>query len=122
MKNHQISERVLKKFRDNGNAPLSYNELVQELKLVKKEKSLLSETLQALMAEGVIAKKSRKYRLTAESLEAGTQTQNDNKNNPRLIEGKFDATPMAKNQSYAFVRTEKGDFFVSSEDTLNAYH
>lgn len=39
-----------------------------------------------------------------------------------LIEGTLDATPLAKNLSYAFVRTEKGDFFVSSEDILNAFH
>jgi ribonuclease R len=29
---------------------------------------------------------------------------------------------LAKNLSYAFVRTEQGDFFVSSEDTMNAFH
>ncbi len=122
MKNHNISDRILKKFRENNNTPLSYNELVHEMKLVKREKSLLSETLQSLMAEGVIAKKSRKYRLTDKAVETNEPEPKDGKTNPRLIEGKFDATPMAKNQSYAFIRTEKGDFFVNSDNTLNAYH
>lgn len=122
MKNQIISERVLALFERNNNTPMSYNELVYQLKLVKKEKSLLSETLQALLSEGVLIKKSRKFSLK-QSKQATPQTvSTQNTASPRLIEGIFDATPLAKNQSYAFVRTEKGDFYISAEDTLNAYH
>ncbi|HNT52062.1 MAG TPA: hypothetical protein PKH19_01575, partial [Candidatus Syntrophosphaera sp.] len=46
----------------NG-AALSYNELVQKLQLVKKEKSLLAETLQALAGEGILVKRNRKFHL-----------------------------------------------------------
>ena len=122
MKNINLSERVLALLEDNGNTPLSYNEIVYNLRLVKREKSLLAETLQEMMAEGTLAKKSRKFSLKSQKREPEPEVQPSPTSNPRLIEGIFDATPLAKNQSYAFVRTEKGDFFVSAEDTLNAYH
>ncbi len=120
MKNMQISERVTDLFSNNYNKPLSYNELVVELKLSKKEKSLLSETLQDMMAEGTIQKKSRKFNLINKKPETSEATREVL--NPKLLEGVFDATPLAKSLSFAFVRTEKGDFFISAEDTLNAYH
>jgi ribonuclease R len=41
---------------------------------------------------------------------------------PKLIEGIFDATSLSRNYSYAFVRTDEIDYFVDSEDILNAYH
>jgi ribonuclease R len=91
------------------------------LKLVKREKSLLSETLQAMLSEGTLVKKSRKFSLTAQ-VQPQQPVSASTSGNPNLIEGIFDATPLAKNQSYAFVRTDKGDFFVSGEDTNNAYH
>ncbi|MBW6514473.1 MAG: VacB/RNase II family 3'-5' exoribonuclease [Candidatus Syntrophosphaera sp.] len=122
MKNSNISERVLAHFDQNNNSPLSYNELVYQLKLTKKEKSLLSETLQAMLSEEVLFKQSRKFRLKQKKQEQPKQGKAEAATSPRLIEGIFDATPLAKNQSYAFVRTEKGDFFISAEDTLNAYH
>ncbi len=120
MKNLNISERVTNLFQQNYNNPLSYNELVNALQLTKKEKSLLSETLQEMQAEGLIAKKSRKFSLITPKPETAPLVAPTI--NPKLLEGVFDATPLAKNLSFAFVRTEKGDFFISAEDTLNAYH
>lgn len=120
MNNEHISERVIDLFSRNFNKPLSYNELVVELQLTKKEKSLLSETLQEMMVEGTLAKKSRKFSLIIKNPE--TTPAAEAPLNPKLLEGVFDATPLAKNLSFAFVRTEKGDFFISAEDTLNAYH
>lgn len=120
MKNMIICERVTELFSRNYNKPLSYNEIVGELKLNKKEKSLLSETLQEMVSEGTVAKKSRKFSLI---ISKKTRVAPESKPlNPKLIEGVFDATPLAKNLSFAFVRTEKGDYFISAEDTLNAYH
>ncbi len=115
-----ISERVTDLFSRNNNNPLSYNELVGELQLSKKDKSLLSETLQAMMTEGTLVKKSRKFALIIKK--PVTAAPAPEPLNPKLLEGVFDATPLAKNLSFAFVRTEKGDFFISAEDTLNAYH
>lgn len=137
MKHQSVVERVLALFKENGNTPLTYNELVYQLRLVKKEKSQLSESLQELAEAGKLSKQSRKYRLTPSppqasepqerkksprQPEAKAQEQQPPQTSSRLIEGIFDATPLAKNQSYAFVRTEQGDFFVGAEDTLNAYH
>ncbi len=122
MKNQAITERIQEVFRNNANQALSYNELIHALGVVKRGKALVSETLQALVSEGVISKKSRKFRLnhpvTAQTASGDTAKSM----NPKLIEGIFDATPLARNFSYAFVRTEQGDFYVNSEDTLNAYH
>ncbi len=120
MKNLNISDRVNELFARNNNKPLSYNELVGEMKLTKKEKSLLAETLQQMMTEGTISKKSRKFSLV--SKKPDTIVSPKAPLNPKLLEGIFDATPLAKNLSFSFVRTEKGDFYVSAEDTLNAYH
>lgn len=123
MKNEAIGEKILALFRNNGNSPLSYNELVWQLKLVKKEKSLLAETLQAMISDGAVAKQNRKFRLIKTATASDERSQATQPAlSVKLIEGIFDATPLAKNQSYAFIRTEKGDFFVSAEDTLNAYH
>ncbi len=121
MKNKQLSERVLAHFAGDVHAAYSYNELVYQLGLVKKEKSLLSETLQELLSSGQLIKKSRKFALSA-TPKSETQPQPAPVSSSRLIEGIFDATPLAKNQSYAFVRTENGDFYINAEDTLNAYH
>ena len=60
MKNTNLSDRIEQTFIENNNTPLSYNELVNELHLVKKKKSLLAETLQAMVAEGILTKKNRK--------------------------------------------------------------
>ena len=47
----------------------------------------------------------------------------NSKSNVFSVIGKFDANPLAKNLSYAFVICDKNhDVFVSYEDTLNAYH
>lgn len=121
MKNFNISEKLLLLWTRNHNKPLSYNEMVMAMNLTKKEKSLLSETLQALQTEGLIQKKSRKFNLI-EAAQAPPEPESNGKLNPKLLEGTFDATPLARDQSFAFVRTEKGDFFINSDDTLNAYH
>ena len=121
MKNTNLSDRIEQTFIENNNTPLSYNELVNELHLVRREKSLLAETLQAMVAEGILTKKTRKFRLAVSPDQLKKETY-EPVSHPRLLEGIFDATPLARDLSYAFVRTEKGDFYINSEDTLNAYH
>ncbi|HOT40837.1 MAG TPA: ribonuclease R, partial [Candidatus Syntrophosphaera thermopropionivorans] len=121
MKNTNLSDRIEQTFIENNNTPLSYNELVNELHLVRREKLLLGETLQAMVAEGILIKKNRKFRLAVSPDQLKKETY-EPVSHPRLLEGIFDATPLARDLSYAFVRTEKGDFYINSEDTLNAYH
>jgi ribonuclease R len=123
MKNAKIEEAITAIFRANGNNPLSFNELSYQLNLVKKTKPLYSETLNEMVAEGTVAKKSRKFRLARpEKLAEEQPSPTSSSLSPKLVTGIFDATPLSRNYSYAFVRTPEGDFFVSSEDTLNAYH
>lgn len=115
-----IQERLLTLLVDTGNKGLSYNEIVGQLNLVRKEKSLLSEALQGFIECGKLEKRNRKYRLIDTNLK--DKHKNTATSKPGLIEGLFDATPLSRNQSFAFVRTEQGDFFIGAEDTLNAYH
>lgn len=122
MKNDKITERIVEAFRLNNNNPLSYNELSQALQLVRKEKALFSETLQELVSDGTIYKKSRKYSLANPKSITRKEIVDASPLSPKLIQGVFDATPLSRDQSFAFVRTPQGDFYVSSEDTLNAYH
>lgn len=122
MKNQNIQERIEKLFAQNKNTPLSYNELVYQLALVKKEKSLLSETLQEMQSEGLIGKANRKFRMLKIREVSTRQAEAPQASSSKLIQGVFDATPLAKNLSFAFVRTEEGDFYINAEDTLNAYH
>lgn len=120
MKNYKISERLTELFKQNRYKPLSFNEIVGELKLTKKEKAILSETLNELVAEGVLRKKSRKFWPIPSKREYEEPIREVS--HPKHLEGTFDATPLARNLSFAFVRTEKGDFFIGAEDTMNAYH
>lgn len=105
-------------FQDNGNNPLSYSEICQNLGVTKKEKSLVSIALDNLENSNTIIKNRKRYKLS----ETDLRQKSVRERSPNLIEGILDATPLSRNYSFAFVRTEEGDYFVSSEDILNAYH
>lgn len=119
MKDNAINQRILSLLADNHAISLSYNEINNILQLTRKEKAALSEALAALLSSGKISKERKKYKITKPprtSLPSPTPL------NPKLIEGIFDATPLSRNFSFAFVRTPNKDYFIGAEDTLNAYH
>ena len=111
--------RLIDYFRKNSNKPLSYNEIIMAISATKKDKYAVKEALNSLYDLGVMSKERKRYRLSVFEAPAPSAPRPQPSN---LIEGKFDATPLSRNYSYAFVRTESGDFYVSSEDTMNAYH
>jgi len=119
IKHDAITLQLKDLFMQNNNRALSYNEINNALKLNKKEKHKLSDALSALLASHTVIKDKKKYRLAKAPKSFAPVPVIKN---PNLIEGTFDATPLSRNFSFAFVRTPDKDYFIGAEDTLNAYH
>ncbi len=97
---------------------VNVKDLIDLLSLSHKAFPEVRNIVQRLADSGFIRKDNRKYKI----IDANTAEQKQQRTSPNLIEGTFDATSLARNYSFAFVRTEQGDFYVSAEDTLNAFH
>ena len=114
----ELRQAILDYIYKYPHTALSYNELVNTFQLTRTGKSLLSGVLSELIEEGILVKDKRKYHLkTIKTIEKPSPTQN-----PKLLQGIFDATPLSRSFSYAFVRTPEKDYFIDAEDTLNAFH
>ncbi|MFB3844922.1 MAG: ribonuclease R family protein [Candidatus Cloacimonadaceae bacterium] len=105
-------------FIQNSSQSFSIKDIIDALHLTPKSYKEVGNAVFALLENGFIRKENKKYILNAQKI----STPKVNQPSPQLLQGTFDATPMARNCSYAFVRTEQGDFYVSAEDTLNAFH
>lgn len=115
-------KRVVELMKQSDNKPVSYNEIVILGAITRKDKYHIREAINSLQDKGILSKASRKYKLT-EDLSTPLPPRNEpKKTSPTLISGVFDATPLAKDLTYAFVRADDGDYFVRADDTLNAYH
>ncbi|MFO7660236.1 MAG: VacB/RNase II family 3'-5' exoribonuclease [Candidatus Cloacimonadaceae bacterium] len=113
-----LEDNIRKHFESHPGVLYTVRDVLDALFLTHKAYPQVKDTIFQLADRGFLKKERKKYTLnTTQSSEKKEQ-----KPSPNLIEGTFDATPLARNFSYAFVRTEQGDFFVSSEDTLNAFH
>jgi ribonuclease R len=113
-----IEDNIRQLFLNHPDTLYSVNEVLDALYISHKALSEVKSHFFDLMENGFIRKDNKKYRLNAIQAKPKPTPQQS----PNLIEGIFDATSLARNYSYAFVRTEQGDFYVSSEDTLNAFH
>lgn len=111
--------KVIRLFEESSNTPLSYNEIVMASSATRNDKAKIKAAISQLIELGVLAKSKKKFSLTQPKL---VVQPSPTLKSPQLVEGTFDATSLARNYSFAFVRTPSGDFYVSSEDTLNAYH
>jgi ribonuclease R len=97
----------------------SIQEIIASLEISDTRIQEVKVVIDKLIKQGyIIRKKNRYYFIQSDKLSDANAT----KQSVKLIEGVFDATPLARNYSYAFVKTNEGDFFVTSEDTLNAFH
>jgi ribonuclease R len=94
---------------DNRSNRYKIKDLTKLLRIRKHKHKDLIDTLFKLARNEEIHLKNRKYSAIR------TTTAN-------YIQGTFDATSLAKNKSFAFVLGKEEDIFISSEDTLNAYH
>jgi ribonuclease R len=115
-------------------------QIASHLGLKKDNKIFCQKMLNQLIFEGMIGKRSNRYFAVSKNDNPPVHlpdidTTNDpptSKGDPStgvaprkkvIYQGKFDATSLARNYSFAFVLSEDGtDIFVSAEDTLNAYH
>lgn len=80
-------------------------------KIRKHKRKDLIHTLNKMVKNGEIARNGRYYYLTSSG----------ENNKIRIISGKFDGRPLARDKSYAFVIGDDEDYFIPGEDTKNAY-
>ena len=113
---------VYETIKSKGNRGLTYGELTMDIARTRKEKRALSSTLKTLLNSGAILKDRKRFRPQQQVQEKKEIKQSKPKVPARIITGKFDATSLARDRSFAFVRTEERDYFVDGEDTLNAFH
>ncbi len=109
MYDKKLAYIVKKILEDSPHNHYKIKEIAQSIGLRKHKYKDLIDTLFKLAKDKEINVKNRKYQAMK------TKTSKN-------ITGIFDATTLARNKSFAFVKAEPEDIFVSSEDTLNAYH
>ena len=107
MYDSKLAFQIKKLLSDNNANRLKLKDISKAIKVRKHKHKDLIDTLFKLAKDNEIKLKNRKYSSFAK---------------PDYIEGIFDARPLAKNKSFAFVITDEFDVYISSEDTLNAYH
>ncbi len=108
MYDNKLAFRI-KNFLQHKNRAYRIKELEKVLHVGKHKRKDLVHTLQKLAQKNEISYKNRKYS------DADIPAE-------KIVVGKFDATAISKNKSYAFVNSDKFDIFISSENILNAYH
>jgi ribonuclease R len=107
MYDKEIEQKVLRTLEKSINNPKNMKDIQYELAIRKHKRRDLLVTLQTMVKEKKIHFKNKKYYIQQPN---------------QFAEGIFDARPLAKDKSFAFVLCDGYDVFVSSEDTLNAYH
>jgi len=113
-----LNESIRQLFLSNPDSLFSVRDIIDSLQISHKAHEDVNKLVNSLLDSSFLKMDKKKYRLQ----QAQSLNKKEVKQSPKLIEGTFDATSLARNFSYAFVRTAEGDFFVSSEDTLNAFH
>ena len=106
----KISYQIIKLLSENIHYTFKIKEIAKKIRIKKHKYKDLIDTLFKLTKEGKIFQKSRKYSYQKKI------------NFQKYVTGKFDARPLAKNKSFAFILTDEDDLFISEEDTLTAYH
>ncbi|MDD2423902.1 MAG: VacB/RNase II family 3'-5' exoribonuclease [Candidatus Cloacimonetes bacterium] len=130
MNNKDINDKILSILSNTYPKGLTYSEICGQTGSTKKTKSSVSQSLAAMLLDGKLLKERKRYRLskppqtqeTESPAKGQTPQKEQQQQSSTLIEGTFDATSLARDRSFAFVRTPEHDYFVDSEDTLNAYH
>lgn len=108
MYDKKLAYRV-KKFLESNSRNYRIKDISRALKLRKHKFKDLIHTLKKMAKEKEIAYKHHKY--------AGLK-----QTKIRKVIGTFDATALARDKSFAFVRADENDIYISAEDCLNAYH
>lgn len=126
-----IETKVLTLFSQYPGAQLKVKEISSILSIKKFDFTNLNDTIKKLIKDGLLLKEGQ-YITSNEKSNSKTQTNPGKKssktkakttsNNAKLIDATFDATSLAKGHSFGFAITEENDYFISSEDLLDAYH
>ncbi len=126
MDNMNIDNKVVEILTDIYPKGLTYSEVCAKVGNTRKYKSEVSRALSEGCQNGKFIKEQKRYKLAQipeQNLVSSSPPPTDtSKSSIRLIEGVFDATSLSRDRSFAFVRTPDRDFYIDSEDTLNAYH
>ena len=109
MYDRQLAHNLKKFLEDNKDSRYKIKDLTRFLRIRKHKHKDLIDTLFKLARDEEIHLKNRRY--------SAIRTKSS-----QYITGIFDATTLAKNKSFAFVTGKEEDIYISSEDTLNAYH
>ena len=109
MYDKKLAYTIKKVLEETPHIQYKIKELSQALGLRKHKYKDLIDTLFTLAKEREINQKNRKYYAVK------------TKHSQHII-GIFDATTLARNRTFAFVKADPEDIFVSSEDILTAYH
>ncbi|MDD2542817.1 MAG: VacB/RNase II family 3'-5' exoribonuclease [Candidatus Cloacimonadaceae bacterium] len=125
MEYNNIESRIIETLSVIYPKGLTYSEICAHVGSTKKNKHEVSQYLAQACEQGKIIKRNKRYSLTREVSQEQPSSplpSNPQKTSAKLIEGIFDATSLSRDRSFAFVRSEERDFFIDSEDTMNAYH
>ena len=132
----EIEEKVLKLFSQYPGAQLKIKEISSILSIKKVDFKNLNDTVRKLIKDGRLIKEGQYItgKESNNSAQVETSTKKNTKgrnsrvntkktnNNAKLIEATFDATSLAKGHSFGFAITDENDYFISTEDLLDAYH
>ena len=110
MYDNKLAHEILSYLSDNDNIKFKIKDLARDLHLKKHKYGDLIDTLRILHRNKKIRLNNRKYSSLVHPQEE------------EIVSGEFDARPLCKNKSFAFVLTPEYDVYISGEDTLNAYH
>ena len=110
MYDKKLEYQIIRLLSENTHTSFKIKDIAREIRIKKHKHKDLIDTLFKLTKEKKIFLKNRKY------------SYHQIENNTKYITGKFDARPLAKNKSFAFVISDELDLFISEEDTLTAYH
>lgn len=125
MEYSNIEDRILDELAKVYPNGLTYSEICARTGHTKKNKQSVSGYLAEACVTGKLIKERKRYRLSEEPKQSEPSTppsETPKSTSVKLIEGIFDATSLSRDRSFAFVRSGERDFYVDSEDTLNAYH
>ncbi len=121
----EIELQVLELFSRYPGAQLKMKELSSILSIKKHDYKNLNDTVRKLIKDNLLIKEGQYFTGVKEAskpkAKSSVKKKADNKTT-NLIDATFDATSLGKGYSFGFATTPDNDYFISSEDLLNAYH
>lgn len=115
MFNKKLAYKIKKILFENKDKYLRIKEIAELIHIKKHQHKELSDTLFQLAKEKKIIRQGHSYK-SRKTKKSNVKIEN------RYLVGKFDATSLARNHSFAFVITPDFDVMIHGEDIGTAYH